>query len=208
MSQNGNAAQCNCYEINVNTPGATGDYSYSYVEITAILNQVVYDNVVNECVDTTTGQITKCLTYADILNHTMNPPPQSTTLCTALTSQPNGIFPGADLISDFSEIGKSPDSPKIPPPLDPGYMCPTNPPPMGNTYAACMTAPCKDTGKIDPTTQLHLASCTCPTYDGPNQVGNPQIEGPPLLSCSPPPPYGPTVFPYVWSSAYIEVTGK
>ncbi len=206
LSQGGNAAQCNCYEINANTPGATGQYSYSYVEITAILNQVVYDNVVNECVDAATGDITKCLTYADILNHTMNPPPQSTTLCPALTSQPNGIFPGADLISDFSEIGNSKGNPGIPPPLQTPYACPLNPPPSGNNYAGCMTAPCKHTGKIDPLTGLPLALCTCPTFDGPNQVGNPQIEGPPPFSCTPTgPPYGPSALPWIWSSAYIEV---
>ena len=213
LSQGGNAAECNCYEINANTPGATGQYSYSYVELTAILNQDVYNNVVNECVDAATGAITKCLTYADILNHTMNPPPQSTTLCTALTSQPNGIFPGADLVSDFSEIGNSSDSNnKIPPPLKMPYACPANPLPPGNTgnlYAGCMTAPCKHTGRTDQLTGLPLALCTCPTYDGPNQVGNPQIEGPPVLSCSPSgPPYGSTALSWVWSSAYIETTGK
>ena len=39
LSQGGNAAVCGCYEINVNTPGATGEYSYSYVELTGILRR-------------------------------------------------------------------------------------------------------------------------------------------------------------------------
>lgn len=206
LSQDGNAAQCNCYEINVNTPGATGKYSYSYVEITGILNQDLYNQTIADCPVGSDGTYS-CLTLADVRAGTTKM--QAPHLCAALTNQPNGIFPGADLISDFSEIGNSPNPPnKIPPPLTMPYACPVNPPPPGNNYAACMTAPCKHTGKIDPMTQLPLASCTCPTFDGPNQVGNPQIEGPPLLSCSPPPPYGPTVFPYVWSSAYIDVTGK
>jgi hypothetical protein len=62
-----------------------------------------------------------------------------------------------------------------------------------NLYAGCMTAPCKTTGKIDQTTGLPLVKCTCPTYYGPNQVGNPQlVEG--NYSCSP--------TPHVWSAGY------
>jgi len=205
VSQDRNAAECNCYEITAKTAGATGQYSYSYVEITSILNQDVYNQTIADCPVGSDGNYT-CLTLADVQagNTTKMQAPH---LCTALTNQPNGIFPGADLVSDFSEIGNSPDNPGIPPPLTKPYACPTNPPPTGNTYAACMTAPCTHTGRIDPLTKLPLALCTCPTYDGPNQVGNPQIEGPPPFSCSPTgPPYGPTGLPWVWSSAYIETT--
>src|SRR5208283_1212523 len=152
FSQGVNAAQCNCYEISsTNAPGG-----YSYVEITAILNQDLYNKVVSECVEN--GAITKCLTYADIVNHTQNPPMQSTTLCDdALTTKPNGLFPGADLVSDFYDVGKM-GSLGIPAPVTPGASCP----PGGsgsNVYAACMTAPCKHTNKIDPKTGLFLASC-------------------------------------------------
>jgi hypothetical protein len=205
LSQGGNAAQCDCYEINVNTPGATMQYSYSYVEITSILNQDLYNQTIADCPVGSDGNYT-CLTLADVQAGIMKM--QAPHLCAALTNQPNGIFPGADLVSDFSEIGNNPDNPGIPPPLTTPYACPTNPPPpMGNTYAACMTAPCKHTGKIDPLTKLPPASCTCPTFDGPNQVGNPQIEGPPPFLCTPTgPPYGPTALPWVWSSAYIETT--
>ncbi len=203
-TQGGNAAQCNCYEINTNTPGATGQFSYSYVEITAILNQDVYNQTVADCPFDGNGNNT-CLTFADVQagNTTKMQAPH---LCAALTSQPNGLFPGADLISDFSEIGNSQNvNNKIPPPLNPGHACPTNPPPAGNVYAGCMTAPCKHTGQIDPLTHLPLASCTCPTFDGPNQVGNPQIVGPPAHSCSPAgPPY--TAVPFIWSSAYVQTT--
>jgi hypothetical protein len=192
LSQNGNTAQCNCYEISANNPpDQTGEYAYSYVEITSILNQDVYNKTVSECGQ---GNI-NCLTLADVLNGTSKM--QAPTLCAALTSQPNGLFPGADLVSDFSEIGMSTvNNPGIPPPLslNDSEMCTT-------TYAACMTAPCKHTNKIDPATKLPLASCTCPTWDGPNQVGNPQILGPKggkAYSCSP--------NPYVWSSAYLDLT--
>ena len=204
VSQGGNAAECDCYEINANTPGATGKYSYSYVEITAILNQDLYNQTLADCPVGSDGNYT-CLTFADVqAGNTMIK--QAPHLCAALTSQPNGIFPGADLISDFSEIGNNPDNPGIPPPLSNPYACPVNPPPPGDNYAACMTAPCSHTGKIDPHTQLPLAKCTCPTFDGPNQVGNPQIEGPPPFSCSPPPPFGPIALPYIWSSAYVETS--
>jgi hypothetical protein len=206
LSQGGNAAECSCYEINATTPGATGQYSYSYVELTAILNQDLYNQTLADCVGSD-GTI-NCLTLADVHNGIMKP--QAQHLCAALTNQPNGIFPGADLVSDFSEIGNSPENPGIPAPLATPYACPANPPPPGNNYAACMTAPCTHTGKIDPVTHLALARCTCPTFIGPNQVGNPQIENPPNgppFSCSPTgPPYGPTALPWVWSSAYIETT--
>lgn len=203
FSQGGNAAECNCYEINANTPGATGNYSYSYVELTSILNQDLYNQTLADCVGSD-GTI-NCLTLTDVRNGTMKP--QAMHLCAALTSQPNGIFPGADLISDFSDIGSNPDNPGIPPPLRMPYACPANAPPPGNNYAACMTAPCKHTGKTDPLTGLPFALCTCPTFDGPNQVGNPQIEGPPILSCTPSgPPYGSTALSWVWSSANIETT--
>ena len=208
FSQGGNAAECNCYEINANTPGATGEYSYSYVELTGILNQDIYNQTLADCVGSD-GTI-NCLTLADVRNGNTTVM-QAPHLCAALTSQPNGIFPGADLISDFSDIGNSSDpNNKIPPPLKKPYACPANPAPPGNTgniYAGCMTAPCKHTGRTDGLTGLPLALCTCPTFDGPNQVGNPQIEGPPVLSCTPSgPPYGSTALSWVWSSAYIETT--
>jgi len=106
LSQGGNAAECSCYEINVNTPGATGQYSYSYVELTSILNQDIYNQTLADCVGSD-GSI-NCLTLADVRNGKTTIM-QAPHLCAALTSQPNGIFPGADLISDFSDIGNSSD---------------------------------------------------------------------------------------------------
>src|SRR5271157_2862852 len=115
LSQAGNAAECDCYEINVNTPGATGNYSYSYVEITSILNQDLYNQTLADCPVGSDGNYT-CLTLADV-RAGKTTKMQAAHLCAALTSQPNGIFPGADLISDYSEIGNAPGNPGIPPPL-------------------------------------------------------------------------------------------
>jgi hypothetical protein len=214
VSQDGNAAECECYEINEHTPGATMPYNYTYVEITSILNQDLYLQTLSDCPVLSDGTY-NCLTLADVGAGNLTKKPAATLCGTqamgwtdgALTSNPNGIFPGADLVSDFSEIGNNimPMN-KIPPPLPTPYACPL-PPATENNYAACMTAPCTHTGKIDPFTKLALARCTCPTFVGPNQVGNPQIDPPPVgpaLSCS---PAGPSArHPFIWSSANVETT--
>jgi hypothetical protein len=184
LSQGGNAAQCYCYEITANTNGAG---KYSYVEITAILNLAVYNAAVAQC--GSDGSL--CLNAQDVQNGNLNKPEAS--ICASLKTGPSSMFPGADLISDFSPIGEK-NNLGIPPPLNPGYSCPLLG--SGNVYAGCMTAPCKLTNKTDPLTKLPLAQCTCPTFNGANQVGNPQINTTtPAKSCSP--------APYVWSSAYI-----
>lgn len=174
FSQDKNAAQCSCYEISKNKPaGAT----YSYVLLNAILNKSVYDQTVAAC--GTDGS--KCLNASNMTGNLPEAP-----VCFSIKNKT--LVPGADLYSDFSPIlagtkGLS------------QYSCPTTG--NGNLYAGCMTSPCKKTGKTDPTTGLPLVDCTCPTYNGPNQVGNPQISkgG---YSCSPD--------PFVWSSAYTPPT--
>jgi hypothetical protein len=171
FSQSKNAAECNCYQISADRPrGAT----YSYVLITSILNKEVYEDTVSAC--GTDGSA--CLNATN----PQDPSKKEAPVCDAIRNET--LFPGADLISDYSPILSG----------DKGITsvdCST----LGdsNRYAACMTAPCKSTGKTDLTTGLPLVKCTCPTYSGPNQVGNPQIsEG--GYSCSP--------TPHVWSSAY------
>lgn len=187
LSQGGNAAECNCYEISNNVVDFTGQYSY--VEITAILNQTMYTQTLKDC--PFTSGINECLTAWDVivLHDTKSKKPAAT-LCPAITNKPNGLFPGADLISDFFYVGPSPVH-GIPAPLSTPQSC------GSSLYAGCMTAPCKHTNKIDPLTKLPLAQCTCPTFNGPNQVGNPQIQGPPVYSCTP--------TPYVWSSANTQI---
>jgi hypothetical protein len=198
FSQHKNAAECDCYQISADTPGQQGEGGpnppYSYVELTSILNEDVYNDTVNQCVDTQ-GNIT-CLNLSNLNSGLPEAP-----VCTAI--QNKTLFPGADLISDFSQIS-IPNIAKAgyAPPGEMGSFPPQTCPTSGgkNLYAACMTAPCKFTNKIDKATGFPLARCTCPTYDGPNQVGNAQILGPPgqPYSCSP--------TPHVWSSAYVETT--
>ena len=169
FSQDKNFAQCDCYKIDKDNPkGAT----LSYVLITSILNKKVYEDTVSACdVD---GSL--CLNATNIGDPAFKEAP----VCAALRDKT--LFPGADLYSDFSPILINTK----------GITSVTCPAGGGaNLYAGCMTAPCKNTGKTDPSTGLPIVKCTCPTYDGPNQVGNPQINS---YSCSP--------TPHVWSSAY------
>jgi len=185
FSQNKNAAECDCYVIDENTPGA-GTNPYSFVLITGILNKQVYETTVAQCGSDGSG----CLNMTDTSAHLPEAP-----VCDDLRNKT--FYSGADLISDFSQI----PIPQIaaagfPPPGDPGSFsqaCPTS----GNSdiYAGCMTAPCKGTGKTDPTTGFPIAKCTCPTYNGPDQIGNPQIQS---YSCS--------IAPHVWSAAFQEIT--
>jgi len=71
----------------------------------------------------------------------------------------NNLIPGADLVSTFSFALES--------------VIQINQTTCGTAaqYAGCMTAPCKETGAMDPTTHLPLVQCACPIYDGPYQVG-------------------------------------
>jgi len=169
LSQDKSSAQCDCYKISKGNPaGAT----YSYVLITSILNKKIYEDTVSVC-GLNGG---KCLNATNIGDSDAKEAP----VCAALREKT--LFPGADLISDFSPILINTEGIT-------SFSCPIDG--GANLYAGCMTAPCKNTGKIDPSTGLPLVKCTCPTYDGPNQVGNPQIKS---YSCSP--------TPHVWSSAY------
>ncbi len=171
FSQDKNAAQCDCYKIKQGRPeGAT----YSYILITSILNKEIYEETVSKC----DLDGSKCLNATNI----GDPRYREAPVCKAI--QNKTLFPGADLISTFSPILINKK----------GINMPTVSCPAGggaNLYAGCMTAPCKHTGKIDLSTGLPLVECTCPTYNGPNQVGNPQINA---YSCSP--------TPHVWSSSY------
>jgi len=130
FSQDKNAAHCDCYEIGKGNPtGAT----YSYVLITAILNKQVYEDTVSACGLDGSG----CLNATNI----GDPAYKEAPVCRAL--QNKTLFPGADLISDFSPILINTK----------GITSVTCPEGGGaNLYAGCMTAPCKNTGKIDPST--------------------------------------------------------
>jgi len=171
LSADKKTAQCDCYKISENSPaGAT----YSYVDINSILNKRVYQATVAIC-----GKDgSKCLNGQNV---SKTPNLREAPVCNAIRNKT--LFPGADVVSDFTPIlfqTKGVTS----------YECPTSG--TSNIYAGCMTAPCRATDRTDPSTGLPLVSCECPTFDGPNQVGNPRIED--VGSCSPD--------PFVWSSAY------
>ena len=171
FSQAKNAAECECYQISAGVPR---EATYSYVLISGMLNKKVYEETVAACHQD--GSL--CLNATNLTDTRIREAP----VCDAIRNKT--LFPGADLISDFSPIlfgTKGITS----------FECPAQG--DANRYAGCMTAPCKSTGKTDETTGLPLVKCTCPIYDGPNQVGNPQIRAG-GYSCSP--------TPHVWSSAF------
>jgi hypothetical protein len=143
------------------------------VDINAILNLDVYLKTVAVCGKD--GH--NCLP-----NGTLQAP-----VCDSINK--NTLIPGADLISTFSlylEARKQ----KYPQFAINPTSCPNA------AYAGCMTAPCKKTGKTDPTTGLPLVQCGCPVYTGPYQVGT-QIN---TNECDP----GGN---YVWSAAYTPPPG-
>lgn len=113
------------------------------VDINGILNQDVYTETVAKC-----GKDgSKCRPTGAL----------EAPVCNAINN--NTLIPGADLVSTFSfYLEKT------------FHIDPTNCATPA-TYAGCMTAPCKKTGKTDPNTGLPLVQCGCPTFDGPYQVG-------------------------------------
>jgi len=144
-----------------------------YVDINAILNLDVYLRTVAAC--------GKNGEYCQPAGTKQAP------VCEAINQKL--LIPGADLISTFSlyldkRQNQYPQF-KISP-----TACPSA------AYAGCMTAPCKRTGKIDPTTHLPLVQCGCPVYDGPYQVG----QSIPTDQCE----LGGN---YVWSAAYTPPPG-
>ena len=177
LTQDGKAADCECYQISKGQPRGA---RYSYILVTSILNKRVYQETVARCGPS--GE--RCLNAANLGDAN---PPREAPACEAMRA--GTMFPGADLISTFTPIL----APKL------GLIsqaCPRDGR-GGNVYAGCMGSPCKTTGKTDPKTGLPLVRCTCPTFDGPNQVGNPQIQlGD--FACRQP--------SHVWSSAYLYPT--
>jgi hypothetical protein len=134
-----------------------------FVDINAILNLDVYLETVAKC-----GKNgNKCRPTGTI----------EAPVCKNVNN--NTLIPGADLISAFSLYLEK----QIP--VDP-TTCSTP-----SAYAGCMTAPCKQTGKKDPTTGLPLVQCGCPTFTGPYQVGQQVAQDQCVLGSN-----------NVWSAAY------
>ncbi len=172
LSADKKTATCDCYKISKNTPtGAT----YSYVDINSILNKRVYLTTVAVC-----GKDgSKCLNGANVAT---NPRMREAPVCLAIRNKT--LFPGADVVSDYTPILTTQKGLT-------SYSC------TSNIYAGCMTAPCHATGRVDNSTGLPLVRCDCPTFDGPNQVGNPRINE--VDTCTP-------ADDFVWSSAYTPPT--
>lgn len=116
-----------------------------FVDINAILNRDVYLRTVSVC-----GKNGDRCAPAGT---------RQAPVCEAINN--NTLIPGADLISTFSLYLATHDQMNI-------SLTSCEKP---STYAGCMTAPCKRTGRKDPKTKLPLVQCGCPTYDGPFQVG-------------------------------------
>lgn len=155
-------ANCTCYEIPAGQP--------YLVDINSILNRNVYLKTVAVC-----GQDgSLCLPTGK------RPAP----VCESINN--NTLIPGADLVSTFSsylEKQALADKEKQ------FFIKPTTCP--SSSYAGCMTAPCKRTGKTDSTTGLPLVQCGCPTFTGPYQVGTAIPQDQCVLDGN-----------YVWSAAY------
>jgi hypothetical protein len=139
------------------------------VDINAILNLDVYLKTVEKC-----GKDgSKCQPTGTI----------EAPVCQAINN--NTLIPGADLVSTFSLFLEK----QLP--IDP-TTCATS-----AAYAGCMTAPCKKTGKKDPTTGLPLVQCGCPTYTGPYQVGQTIDQNQCVLPGN-----------YIWSAAYNPLLAR
>ena len=145
-----------------------------YVDINAILNLDVYLRTVATC-----GKEGERCQPAG---------PKQAPVCEVINH--NLLIPGADLISTFSlYLEKRHDRyPQFKISLT---ECPSA------AYAGCMTAPCKRTQKIDPTTHLPLVQCGCPVYDGPYQVGQEISKTDCHLGGN-----------YIWSAAYTVPPGQ
>jgi hypothetical protein len=140
------------------------------VDINAILNLDVYLKTVAKC-----GQDgSKCRPTGAL----------EAQVCDSINN--TTLIPGADLISTFSLYLEKQLH------IDP-TTCATP-----AAYAGCMTAPCKRTGKTDPTTGLPLVQCGCPTFTGPYQVGQKIPQEQCVLGGN-----------YIWSAAYnVNDTGQ
>jgi hypothetical protein len=134
-------ANCTCYEI-------PAGQKY-FVDINAILNRDVYLRTVAVCGKEGGNCLPKGTKQAPV--------------CDAINN--NTLIPGADLISAFSLYLATHDD------KDDTFKISLTSCEKPSTYAGCMTAPCKRTGRKDPKTKLPLVQCGCPTYDGPFQVG-------------------------------------
>ena len=178
LTSDGRFAKCNCLEI--------PQGPRYFVDINAILSLEVYLDTVKECGHDGSGCLPKGKKTAPV--------------CDAINK--GKLIPGADVISTFSLALEPFPSMRIT-----QTTCPNgNRAPL---YAGCMTAPCTRTGNfvdIGPL-RLQVDECSCPTFDGPYQVGQ-EVDSSTTAQCdlaTVPPPVGGSNL--VWSAAYAPLAG-
>ena len=178
-------ADCTCYAIT--DPQQGHGTTYNYVEIGSILNPVVRDATVEICLEDGSG----CLNMASLLTGRcdMDDPHiaqeaycQFAPVCSYLGDMETGegqtlypYLPESTLISTFSL-----DYSQV---YDFGSTACED---TGTSYAGCMTAPCGDADENG------MTQCTCPTYDGPYDIGQNDMQ------CD--------IRPHVWSAALNNVS--
>ena len=128
VTPDGRFANCKC----------TVQTGLNYVQITAILNEKVYQDTINVC----GADGASCFLV-----------PNKAPVCKAIRD--GTLIPGADLISDFDPGSQSSLTAQIanPPDASNFTVCPKAP------YAGCMTASCKLNRSGD-------AQCSCPIFWG------------------------------------------
>ena len=182
LSADGKSADCTCYGL---TTEEYPPYIPYFVDINAILNLDLYLRTVYAC-----GHGGENCSPRQLLRSysRWNDAP----VCRAANA--GRVIPGTDLISVFSPVkgndyatGASPNS----------TSCPTG------KYAACMTAPCRYTGKRDKAGN-QLVQCQCPVHDGPFELSQAGVscDANKLTPRAPRAKPGRAQPVYVWSAAH------
>jgi hypothetical protein len=152
LSADKRSASCVCYKITGADypgdfpPGCQGNY---IVDVNAILNLVTYKQTVQVC----KHDGSNCTPTGSA----------SAPVCQAVDD--GTLMPKTAVVSVFSfAMATSYSSGK------PTYtQC------SAGLYAGCMTAPCTDTGQKDAAGHA-LVTCQCPTYKGPYQIGEANVQ--------------------------------
>ncbi|MHA7773097.1 hypothetical protein [Roseibium sp. M-1] len=185
-NSDGKLADCTCYAVTDVADEADGNplgimFQYNYVLLTSILQPDVYDNTLSTCGPT--GK--NCLNLKNLSdcadNGFQGDSCQQADVCSMLGDISAGVgqtlyknMPDMKLISTFSFQNISQHS-------FGSTAC------EADSYAGCMTAPCKEGAD-------GLTTCQCPVYEGPYQVGQQEKRLKDLgLGCE--------ISPNVWSAA-------
>ncbi|WP_238934695.1 hypothetical protein [Maricaulis parjimensis] len=192
------AADCTCFAVTNGVYVEDGEpLVYNFVEIGSILNPRVRAETIEVCHEDGSNCLNMASLATGLCDYSDNPiiaaleacqpAPVCSYLGDVVTGTPQTLYPDqpdVELISTFSMAYQ-----------DVMYFgstdCSSEADPL---YAGCMTAPCTGPDENGQTT------CTCPTYDGPYQVGQeypqstPSDPNAPQVQCD--------ISPNVWSAAY------